>query len=132
MKLNRILAAADDSAEGQKAVRAAFSIAVHSSATLSLLHVVAAPVRTFARGYSGESDHFLEEQGSSELRVRRWLLSDDSPARPGAPPEVSVAYGVPGIEICRFAEDWSADLIVVGRKEHPERTRLSLGDTGDA
>jgi nucleotide-binding universal stress UspA family protein len=132
MKLNRILAAADDSAAGQKAVKAAFSIAARSNAALSLLHVIAAPVRTIAGSYVGESDRFLDEEASSELRVRRWLLSDDSPARPDAPPELSVAYGVPGIEICRFAEDWSADLIVVGRKEHPERARLLLGDTGDA
>ena len=132
MKLNRILAAADDSAAGREAVRAAFSLAARSSATLSLLHVVAAPLRTIAGGYLSESGGVPAEQESSELRVRRWLLGDDSPALIDAPIELSVAYGVPGIEICRFAEEWAADLIVVGRKEHSERARLLLGDTGDA
>jgi nucleotide-binding universal stress UspA family protein len=43
-----------------------------------------------------------------------------------------VAYGVPSIEICRFAEECRADLIVVGRKEPWERSRPLLGDTADA
>jgi len=129
VKLNRIVVAADDSEAGREAVRGALSIAARSDATLSLLHVVAGPVRTAAGGYLNE---ILADQEPSELRVRRWLLSDDLPALRDAHVELSVAYGVPGIEICRFAEGWAADLIVVGRKEHPERARLLLGDTGDA
>jgi nucleotide-binding universal stress UspA family protein len=132
VKLNRILAAADDSDAGREAVRTAFAIAARSSATLSLLHVVAGPVRATAGGHLSERDAFLAEQEPSELRVRRWLLGDDSGALRDAHIELSVAYGVPGIEICRFAEGSAADLIVVGRKEHPERARLLLGDTGDA
>jgi nucleotide-binding universal stress UspA family protein len=48
------------------------------------------------------------------------------------PMQSSIAHGFPAIEICRFAEDAEADLIVLGRKKHSARLRLLLGDTADA
>jgi nucleotide-binding universal stress UspA family protein len=124
VELNRILAAVDDSGAGRQAVTVASGVSSRCHATLALLHVIAAPVRAVASGRLGTTDRFFAEQESSELRVRRWLAETSS--------ELCVAYGVPGIEICRFAESWNADLVVVGRKDHPERTRLLLGDTADA
>ena len=44
----------------------------------------------------------------------------------------SSAYGLPGIEIGRFAEHVRADLLVLGRKQRSRGQRLLLGDTADA
>jgi nucleotide-binding universal stress UspA family protein len=46
--------------------------------------------------------------------------------------ETAVAYGVPGVEICRFGERRDADLMVLGRKPRSQMARLLLGDTADA
>jgi nucleotide-binding universal stress UspA family protein len=48
------------------------------------------------------------------------------------PVELGIAFGVPGIEICRFAEQRSADLLVLGRKHRTAVARLLVGDTADA
>jgi nucleotide-binding universal stress UspA family protein len=64
-------------------------------------------------------------------RLQRWLhdeLSQDSPV----PVELGIAFGVPGIEICRFAEQRGADLLVLGRKHRSAVARLLVGDTADA
>jgi nucleotide-binding universal stress UspA family protein len=45
---------------------------------------------------------------------------------------MAIAYGVPGIEICRFGESRDADLLVLGRKPRSHLARLLLGDTADA
>jgi hypothetical protein len=40
--------------------------------------------------------------------------------------------GVAGIEIARFADEASADLLVLGRKQRSTAARLLVGDTADA
>jgi len=54
-----------------------------------------------------------------------------SPAQAQAA-QLAIANGIPGIEICRYAEEHQADLLVLGRKRHSEMMRLLLGDTADA
>jgi nucleotide-binding universal stress UspA family protein len=52
---------------------------------------------------------------------------------PSAPKiEAETALGLPGIEIGRYAETHSADLVVLGRKHRNELQRRMLGDTADA
>jgi nucleotide-binding universal stress UspA family protein len=46
--------------------------------------------------------------------------------------EVAITYGIPGVEICRFADDEGADLLVLGRKLRTPATRILLGDTADS
>jgi nucleotide-binding universal stress UspA family protein len=46
--------------------------------------------------------------------------------------QLGLAFGIPGIEICRYAEQNQADLVVLGRKPHSPMMRLLLGDTADA
>lgn len=55
---------------------------------------------------------------------------DDSP--PTGATGAVVTYGVASIEICRFAEQHDADMIVLGSKPRSGLTRLILGDTADA
>jgi nucleotide-binding universal stress UspA family protein len=120
-----IVVAVDESDAADEAVRTAVEISKRSSGKVTVLHVVAAPVRRGLRTVGAGGVSVLEEATSSDDRVRRRL--EDNASAP-----LSVAYGVPSIEICRFAEECGADLIVVGRKEHCERSRLLLGDTADA
>ena len=122
-----VVAAIDESHAGDQAVRTAVEITNRSLGKVTPLHVVAAPVRRGIRRVVAAGVAEVEEDTSSENRVRLQLEHDSSPAL-----QLKVAYGVPSIEICRFAEECHADLIVVGRKEHCERSRLLLGDTGDA
>jgi len=46
--------------------------------------------------------------------------------------ELGIAFGVPSVEISRFAESQAGDLLVLGRKRRSQFTRLLLGDTADA
>jgi nucleotide-binding universal stress UspA family protein len=43
-----------------------------------------------------------------------------------------MAVGIPSIEIARFADETSADLLVLGRKQRSPAARLLVGDTADA
>jgi nucleotide-binding universal stress UspA family protein len=73
-----------------------------------------------------------DEDQSALERLRRWLVADGMIRGTEDRVRLSVALGIPGIEICRAAEQLRADLIVVGRKRHSQRARLLLGDTADA
>jgi nucleotide-binding universal stress UspA family protein len=133
VELQQIIAAADGSKAGHEAIRTAFKIADRTRADLSLLHVVVAPVRrTFVGFARSEDSSMFQDDAPLEVRLRDWLQHTASVGAGDPPVQFSVAYGVPGIEICRFAESRSGDLIVLGRKVHSERSKLQLGDTADA
>jgi nucleotide-binding universal stress UspA family protein len=66
------------------------------------------------------------------MYLRRWLEADVLTADQVQAAELATASGVPGIEICRFAEEGEVDLLVLGRKRHSRMMRLLLGDTADA
>ena len=124
MLLRHILAATDESDAGRQAVRTATDLASRASARVTILRVIAV-----------EAAPRLVSVGDDEtglMRLRRWLEADVlSPYEAGSA-ELGIAYGIPGIEICRFAEQSEADLLVLGRKRHSRMMRLLLGDTADA
>jgi nucleotide-binding universal stress UspA family protein len=64
--------------------------------------------------------------------LRRWLEADVLSSEEVQVADLATACGVPGIEICRFAERTQVDLLVLGRKRHSRVSRLLLGDTADA
>jgi nucleotide-binding universal stress UspA family protein len=65
-------------------------------------------------------------------QLERWVQSDLPPLDPMPRVTFSLANGLPGIEIGRFAEEVRADLVVVGRKPRTRMARLLVGDTADA
>jgi nucleotide-binding universal stress UspA family protein len=69
---------------------------------------------------------------SAVEHLRRWVIAELPPETEGPVPGLAVTYGLPGVEIGRFAESEGASLVVVGRKPRNSRTRLLLGDTADA
>lgn len=118
MQLRHIVVATDESEAGRSAVRAGLDLAVRASARLTVMRVV--PVET--RPLFGATA--LE-------RLERWLQAE-LPDRPAVQVELGIASGLPGIEICRFAEQRGADLLVLGRKHRSAVARLLVGDTADA
>jgi nucleotide-binding universal stress UspA family protein len=127
-----ILVAADESESGLHAVKHALRLAGATGASLSILTVrPAMPAnarsagRLVATGADGKTPlpaELMSYLGWVKARVpidRAWV-------------EVGVAYGVPGIEICRLAEERGSDLIVLGRRPRSPAVPLVLGETADA
>lgn len=120
MRLRHLVAATDDSEEGRTAIRVAARLACRSGAALTVLSVV--------EQVTGDG---LWQRSLEHLRQ---LVASQIGTLPGSPPEVNLATatGVPGIEICRYAENNAADLIVIGRKQRSPVQRLLIGDTADS
>lgn len=135
MELHHILAATDESDAGRQAVRAAISLMNRASAKVTAMRVVSAEtmaVLAAASDGDGPPDFGLDLDSVELGRLRRWLEADVvAPADAGLI-ETDVTFGLPGIEICRYAERNKADLIVLGRKPRSQFSRLLLGDTADA
>jgi nucleotide-binding universal stress UspA family protein len=133
MLLRHILAATDESDAGRQAVRTATALASRGSAQLTILRVMAleATRRLVSAGRGAASTDGGEDE-TAMMYLRRWLEADVLTADQVQAAELATASGVPGIEICRFAEEGEVDLLVLGRKRHSRMMRLLLGDTADA
>lgn len=120
MQIRHILVATDQSDASRNALRAALALAHRAGARLTVMTTIPARVTV------------PDETGSALARLEQWM----DPELRGGPPEVAVGlgvtFGIPGIEICRFADEHEVDLIVVGRKQRSQATRLLVGDTADA
>jgi len=133
MVLQHILAATDESDAGRQAVRTATALASRASARVTILRVIAVEATGRLVGV-GQGTAATNGDGDEAalMYLRRWLeagvLSPDAVQTA----ELTIASGIPGIEICRSAEQGDADLLVLGRKPHSRMMRLLLGDTADA
>ncbi len=130
MELHHLVAAVDESDAGREAVYAAVDLARRASARVTLLRIVPpngvpAPVGP-PRGEPGCGP------GLEAERLWRWVGADLPPLDDRPPLDVVVTRGIPGIEICRFAEDSGASLLILGRKRRTRMARMLLGDTADA
>jgi nucleotide-binding universal stress UspA family protein len=131
MDIRHIVAASDESEAGRQAVRAAIALAARTGARVTVMRAVTASSAVLAGAPSGESAA-AEALGPSVDRLERWVKAD-LPAPEHAPAvSFAVTYGLPGVEISRFAERERADLLVLGRKPRSRMTRLVVGDTADA
>jgi nucleotide-binding universal stress UspA family protein len=131
MDIRHIVAASDESEAGRQAVRAAVALAARTGARVTVMRAVTASSAVLAGAPSGESAA-AEALGPSVDRLERWVKAD-LPAPEHAPAvSFAVTYGLPGVEISRFAERERADLLVLGRKPRSRMTRLVVGDTADA
>lgn len=130
MKLRHILAATDESDAGRQAVRTAMDLATRASARISVLRVLATESTRRLVSAGVGSGNGRDETARKYLR--RWLEADVLSPEQTSTVEVATVAGIPGIEICRFAEESGADLLVLGRKQHSRMMRLLLGDTADA
>jgi nucleotide-binding universal stress UspA family protein len=129
--MQRIVVAVDESDAGRWAARVALGLAAVAEAQVTVLHTV---VSVPSASGGGTLAVALGPAAAREValeRLGRWLAPDLDPVGPAAV-SLDVAYGVPGIEISRYAEDSGADLVVLGRKQRSAKTRLLIGDTSDA
>ena len=131
MQLSHILAATDESEAGRQAVRTAIKVAASAGARVTVLRVVQIEARLLV-GAPGTPPPHEEQAALAVERLQRWVEADLP--RLDRAPEVrcEVTFGVPGVEIARFAEWAGADLLVLGRKPRSRMVRLLLGDTADA
>ena len=130
MQIRHIVVATDESEAGRSAVRAGLDLAERTFARLTVMRVV--PVESIP--LLGSVEGGVEGPGGAATaleRLQRWVEAE---LKPGCPVsvELGIALGVPGIEICRFAEQRGADLLVLGRKHRSAVARLLVGDTADA
>jgi nucleotide-binding universal stress UspA family protein len=135
MQLHHILAATDESDAGRQAVRTALDLMTRTSARVTAMRVVTAEAMAVlaAAGEGDGSPDFGVDYDSVEIgRLRRWLEADVLSPAHAELIETNVTFGLPGIEICRYAEQNLMDLVVLGRKQRSQMARLLLGDTADA
>jgi nucleotide-binding universal stress UspA family protein len=130
--MHRIVVAVDESDAGRSAVRAALQLSGRTGVELSVLHTVAT-----ASSFAGDGALALavEPPAAPQVeveRLARWLAPELASAERRPMVSLAITYGVPSIEICRYAEGVDAGLLVLGRKQRSARTRLLIGDTADA
>ncbi len=130
MNIRRIVAATDESEAGRQAVRAAIELAGRTGAQVTVMRAVPATGAVLA-GYPSVGS--ADETGAPSFgELRRWVEADLPSFADGPAISFAVTYGLPGVEIGRFAERERADLVVIGRKPRSLLTRLVVGDTADA
>ena len=125
MNLREIVVAADESDAGRQAVRSGMDVATRAAAKVTVMRTV--PVAA-EPAFVGVRDESREEQE----RLERWLEAEVMPHDAHEKVGTAVTFGLPGVEICRYAESRGADLLVLGRKARSKVSRLLLGDTADA
>ena len=134
MTLQRLVVAVDESDAGRWAARAALDLAAGTGAEVTVLRTVGVVSRPAPAGVGGGTVGVQSASGIQlEVeRLGRWLAPELAGGRQGPEVSLAITHGVPSIEICRYAEEVRADLVVLGRKRRSAKTRLLIGDTVDA
>jgi nucleotide-binding universal stress UspA family protein len=133
LSLRHIVVATDESDAGRQAVRAGLDLARRAGAGLTVMRVVSPPAAPLMGAMAGGVENLeFDAAGTALERLQHWLSADVLPPGGDLPVALGIAFGVPGIEICRFAEQRDADLLVLGRVQRSPLARLLLGDTADA
>lgn len=129
MELRHLLVATDESEAARRALRTGLELARRAGARVTVLRArpigagpSVAPV-TAVVGPAGDVP--AVEQLSA------WAAGEVA-AFPGVTVEFAVAFGLPGVEIPRAAENLGADLVLLGRKQRSRTARLLVGDTADS
>ena len=142
--IDRILVAVDHSAKNQFVFDSAVSLAKATGATLMLLHILPEdeagnpilPIYTipFSRFFEERGDH---EQYQQELaQYQKWELDflqtlTQKATKAGVEAKYSQLTGNPGRMICELANNWSADLILVGSRGLKGLKEMFLGSVSN-
>lgn len=128
---DRILLSTDGSIASERAEAHALDLAAAHDAVLHVLYVVDEDVVT---AYSGDEyvdeaespEHGLEERGAetlSDLRRRAAELDVEM--------EGVLRHGRPAETIVSYADEYDADMLVLGTKRRPDEYRSLLGSVTD-
>lgn len=124
----RILIAVDQSTPAAWALETGENLARTLGAQIALVHVVEA-----AAGFTPEMSFVHFELVEDHRRAGQALLAKAEEEMPGGIQcERILREGRAGDEIVNAAQDWGADLIVVGTHGHGRLARLLLGSTAEA
>ena len=127
----QIVVAADETEASRGAIRTALRWAAEADARVTIL-TVSEPRALSAFAIAAGSPARDPDRPPALESMQRWLLPELAREPTWPTPEHAAAMGVPGIEIARFADEASADLLVLGRKQRSTAARLLVGDTADA
>jgi len=133
MDVRHIVVAADESDAVRQAVRSGVDIGARALASVTVMRTVPVPALPVYVGAGvGEGGYAVPGDQAEIERLERWLEADVLTPEDRRAVETAITFGLPGVEICRFAERQDADLLVLGRKPRSQMARLLLGDTADA
>jgi nucleotide-binding universal stress UspA family protein len=136
MMYSKILVALDRSSQGRKVFELACELAQVLKAELKLLHVLSPEASENPSSFapytlSYDPELFAEFQQEWENFKKECLNLLEVWAREaqekGIEAEFTQRYGNPGSVICQQAQDWGAELIVMGRRGHSTFGELFLG-----
>ncbi len=125
--LRHILVGTDESESARNALRTALVVAHRAGARLTVMTVIPMHGRANRADAVPEASH-----GPVLARLERWMDAELRTSPEVGSVGLGVTSGIPGIEICRFADDHAVDLMVIGRKTRSRTSRLLVGDTADA
>lgn len=129
----RVMIAVDGSATSKRAVRVGHGLAKQFGAAIALVHVL-----DIAKGLSPElgivDSRIVDELRVMGLEVLDRYSQEISPAGECAVIPVTrvIREGNPASEIVRAADDWRADVIVIGTHARGPVARFLLGSTAEA
>ncbi|ACB52040.1 unknown [Crocosphaera subtropica ATCC 51142] len=139
MKYQKILIALDNSPLAKKVFEEGLSIAKYHEAALKLFHCL--PIETpstvpYTSLYEGEFNDFsylMREQLETQAKeAEKWLKNYAAIAdKQGVSIEWDWKIGEPGRWVKETAQDWQADLIVVGRRGLTGVSEMLLGSVSN-
>jgi nucleotide-binding universal stress UspA family protein len=133
LAVGTIVAAFDGSDASERALRRASELAGRLEAQLAVVSVATPPVPTsgIETAVPGASAH-LAADATDELEAARVRLdrARELLGEVGADAELVEEVGSPADAIVRAAEEWDAEVIVVGASTHSFLERLLEGDVG--
>lgn len=119
-----ILVATDYTEAARYGIKAAAALASAVDGRISVV-AVEPHGEAAATGVAAAADAATPEELN---RLRRWA----APELGTHPSSFAIKYGLPGIEISRYAEQSEADLVIMVRKRRSKMSRALSGDTVDS
>jgi len=131
IKLKKILYPTDFSESSLEALRYAISFARNCQAKLILMHVVNEKI--FSEGLSlarvSAPDALEQEMTAEAGRQLKMLIP--AAERQGIDWETVILYGMPFLEIIRYAKDHDIDMIVIGTNGRSGMEHIIFGSTAE-
>lgn len=140
-----LIALGEEEDINQKVLSEAIAIAVPSQATVNLMHVVLPPEAGFPNPMYVTADgmHSTVNAESFQMYLGQWQTqqaknqqaldtqANDLQRAHSISTEWTQAVGDPGRQICQVAQDWPADLIVIGRHNRSGLSELWIGSVSN-